>query len=127
MELYSLFFFSCLLHSLFYPLQFTFSLIDCIIHISVSHLFSEIAVQPVVLFLSQYAYFLFSALPFPNFLLQFTLGELQLPKAAREDLPLGNCRLLSVSTDCGEQWSYWSSEAGFTKTLEFRSKLGERN
>lgn len=99
--LYSLFFFSCLLHSLSYPWQFSFSFIACIIYISLSHPFLEIAVQPLVLFLSQNTYFLllFSALSFPTFLLQFTLGELLLPNTARQDLPLGNCKGSSVSTD----------------------------
>lgn len=59
MGLYSLFFFSCLLHSFFYPWQFIFSFTDCIIRNSLSHLFLEIAVQLLVLFLSQHTYFLF--------------------------------------------------------------------
>lgn len=44
--------------------------------------------------LSQRTYFLllFSALFFPTFLLQFTLGELLLPNTARQDLPLGICK-----------------------------------
>lgn len=63
-------FISWLLHSLFYPWQFTFSFIGYIIHISLSHPFLEIAVQPLVLLLIQCTNFfvfcsVFSHFPIP--------------------------------------------------------------
>lgn len=105
------------------------SQIASMIHISLSHPFLEIAVQPIFCSSASTLMFCFCFL-----LCLFPLSYCNLPLVSSSYLTQPDKISLWGTADssqsplaCGEQWSYWSSEAGFTKTLEFRSKLDEGN